>query len=378
MEEEESEDRSIQTHIPNCWPSNANGWSPSDYLDLLFTAPISHLLLLLFVVNIVDRQHSLDAHLLVSGIHQLNYYPSFFRCMNRVEEVEEEESLDYSLSVSSLNHQMAPESGNGTLQGAERIGKVSSISSIDSIDPDQEAYFSDCPSETDLDRLSMCLSEVSSDAADRKKPSLFSDIIQAQLALWTLIFSIFYSYAWQQHRKKFLLSLFFVVPPVILVCCTISSLLTTIVILGRVFSAPLSIQQMFRMGKPDEDEVQTNLGSNYGGSGNLRRKRSMSGNSCHSTNSNRSSSCEELPKPVCRKHSTSQHGGSSLSLVCGTPTSPLGNGFANGFTASHNGFGHSYSNGLNSRSLSVSGTAPKLSYQYSHSAGGGDLHQKNL
>lgn len=285
--------------------------------------------------------------------------------MNRLDEEDEEESQETELS--NLQGEMAPESGNGTMSGTiHRIGKVSSVSSIDSIEVDQmEAYVSDCTSD-DLDKLSMCLSEVSSENPDGRKPSLFSDIVQAQLALWTLIFSIFYSYAWQQHRKKFLFSLFFVVPPVILVCCTISSLLTTIVILGRIFSTPLRFQDMFKFGKADEDEVRTNLGSTYGGSGSLRRRRSMSGNSCHSSASNRSSSCEELPKPTCRKHSTSYYTGSTMSLVCGTPTSPpSGNGFVNGFTTSHNGYSGSYNglhshNGLNyNRSVSVSGNTAR-------------------
>lgn len=56
-----------------------------------------------------------------------------------------------------------------------------------------------------------------------KRPSIFREILQAQLALWTLIGSIFYSYAWVQHRKKFIFSLvsskhFLIYKLVFLVC----------------------------------------------------------------------------------------------------------------------------------------------------------------
>jgi hypothetical protein len=111
---------------------------------------------------------------------------------------------------------------------------------------------------------------------DRRRQSLISDIVQAQLALWTLVITVFYSYAWQQHRKKFLVSLvsccwlsllhllifsiiqFVVVPPVLVICCTLSSLLTAIVILGRLFSSPLRFQDILRMnGEIEESEGQS-------------------------------------------------------------------------------------------------------------------------
>lgn len=52
-----------------------------------------------------------------------------------------------------------------------------------------------------------------------------------------------------------------------------------------------------------------------------RRQRSNSMNSHYSSSetTTRSISCEELPKPVCRKHSTN-YSGSNFNLVFGTPT----------------------------------------------------------
>ncbi|KAH7718102.1 hypothetical protein AAVH_14514 [Aphelenchoides avenae] len=230
-----------------------------------------------------------------------------------------------------------------------KLAQVSSACSLDSLD--QDAYGSDEYYSDDLDKLSTCLSEVSAESNDCKKSSLFHDVIQAQLALWTLIISIFYSYAWQQHRKKFLISLFLVVPPVIVVCCTMSSLLTAIVILGRLFSTPLRFEDMLKGSGSydDEDDVQYN-GLTYGTLG--RRRRSVSGNSVHSSISERSSSCEELPKPTCRKHSTSNgsHGsGATSPVVC--------NGNGNYF-------------GLAGRAASI--TSSRLSYTYAHSPGGGE------
>jgi len=130
---------------------------------------------------------------------------------------------------------------------ARSLDKIlSRYSSLDSLD--QSVY--DAHSE-DLDKLSVCLSEASSDNED-KRASLFGELLQAQLALWTLIGSIFFSYVWQQHRKKFLFSLFVVVPPVIILCITISSLLTAIVILGRIFSTPLRFEDILKFGGTEE------------------------------------------------------------------------------------------------------------------------------
>ncbi|KAK6012588.1 hypothetical protein OSTOST_22240 [Ostertagia ostertagi] len=55
-----------------------------------------------------------------------------------------------------------------------------------------------------------CLSDdvtVSSDPGKELSTSIFYDVVQALVALWTCVFSLLYSYAWRQHRKKFILSI---------------------------------------------------------------------------------------------------------------------------------------------------------------------------
>uniref|UniRef100_A0A914I546 Transmembrane protein n=1 Tax=Globodera rostochiensis TaxID=31243 RepID=A0A914I546_GLORO len=256
--------------------------------------------------------------------------------------------------------------------GTNQLSKVVRASSMDQIrmgeqqQQNNEEWLSQdelmgCSSD-ELDKLSMCLSEASSENQDRRRPSLFSDIIQAQLALWTLVITVFYSYAWQQHRKKFLLSLFVVVPPVLLLICTLSSLLTAIVILGRLFSSPVRFHDILRVddGALDESEggsasggAFASFGSGMGGA----RRRTASGSlstSCQSCGGGSvgrslSMSCEELPKPMCRKHSTN---GSSLSLYGG-----------NGFGSATAGGGA----GLVARSESIgNGCQLQRHYQYAH------------
>jgi len=300
----------------------------------------------------LQQQYSPPSHNRLGSVSSSQTPPS-------MHSLQEEEGEHPTGNVNNAENDSVSSIRNGSAI-SERLGKVSSVSSIDTIDQTEEAYLSDCPSD-DLDKLSMCLSEASSEDVD-KKSSMFSDIVQAQLALWTLIGSIFYSYAWQQHRKKFLFSLFVMVPMITIVCCTLSSLLTAIVIIGRVFSTPVRFQDVFKMGANPDDEDKTRPGA-VGKHGSIRR-RSTSGNSVHSSMSGRSTSCEELPKPVCRKHSTSN--GSSLNLVCGTPTMYSSfNGGLNGFSgSSSNGFRGS-AHGLNGRSTSVC-NSPKRSYQYTH------------
>ena len=256
---------------------------------------------------------------------------------------------------------------NGNGNGSLLIGKVGSASSL-SAGREQEEWFSDefCSSD-ELDKLSMCLSEASSENnTDRRRQSLFSDIVQAQLALWTLVITVFYSYAWQQHRKKFLLSLFVVVPPILIICCTLSSLLTAIVILGRLFSTPLRFQDILRMdGEMEESEGSAggySIGGS-GGSGGAIRRRTVSGTSCHSCGGSvgrgLSVSCEELPKPVCRKHSGN---GSSLSLF-GSSGGPNG---SNGTIAGGGGVATMGANVI-ARSDSIGGqSSQRLAHQFSH------------
>ncbi|KAI6242639.1 hypothetical protein M3Y99_00168600 [Aphelenchoides fujianensis] len=216
---------------------------------------------------------------------------------------------------------------------------LSPFSSTDSLNGlDHDAYASDAQSE-DLDKLSLCLSEASSESNDGKRPSLFSELIQAQLALWTLIGSILYSYAWQQHRKKFLLSLFVVIPPVVIIVCTMSSLLTAIVIMSRIFSTSLCFEEILK-GNDSRDSVD---------GGFQQRYRTTSMNSTASLMSGRSSSCEKLPEPMCRKHSTSN---GSLHQISHRSISP-----------------NSIDNGSGIRSPSH-----RLSYAFAHSSGGNDFH----
>ncbi|KAL7072642.1 hypothetical protein ACQ4LE_007830 [Meloidogyne hapla] len=235
------------------------------------------------------------------------------------------------------------------------IGKVGSASSLSAgkepeniLNPE---WLSDdfCSSE-ELDKLSMCLSEASSSENNggRQRQSLLADIIQAQLALWTLIITIFYSYAWQNHRKKFLLSVFVVLPTAMVVCCTLSSMLTVIVILGRFFSSPVRFQDILHVdGANDDNDGSVSTAGGNGGGGIRRRATSVS--SCHSCGSIKgfNFSCDELPKPMCRKHSAE---GSSLSLFGG-------NGNGSGIVRSDSIGGYS--------------TRPRLTHQYSHSPADG-------
>ncbi|TMS35711.1 hypothetical protein L596_003051 [Steinernema carpocapsae] len=169
--------------------------------------------------------------------------------------------------------------------------KISSFSSIGSLDEEiaSSDYYSD-----DLDKLSMCLSEAESSESgnEAKQNALIYDIFQANLALWTLVFSLTYSYAWQQHRKKFLFSMVFVIPSVFLFACGLSVLMSFIVVCGRFLSTPFGIDHIIG-GCTSEEET-------FGG-----RRRTASGNSVRSSLSLRSPSLEELPKPLCRRHSSS-------------------------------------------------------------------------
>lgn len=230
-----------------------------------------------------------------------------------------------------------------TMTGLDLNRNLSRQSSIDSLTIDQDLYASDLPSD-DLDKLSTCLSEASSDTNEQKQTSVFSDVLQAQLALWTLIGSIFYTYAWQQHRKKFLFSLFVVVPPVVVVCCTISSMLTVIVIMGRFFSNPVRFEDMLKYKATTTNDART-----------PRRRRSTSTNTIYSSASGRSSSCEELPKPVCRKHSTSHGSYNSLNQISIRSTSPTS----------------IYSNGSTNGRCGPS-PSQKFSYTFTHCSGGAE------
>ncbi|CAJ0585758.1 unnamed protein product, partial [Mesorhabditis spiculigera] len=126
--------------------------------------------------------------------------------------------------------------------------------------------------------------------------SLFYDVVQAQVALWTCIFSLLYSYAWRQHRKKFIMSIFIIVPTVFTICCLISTLLTTIVVLGRLFSSPYTYTDFLNLKEKilpaDSDMAPTG------------RKRTLSGASTISWHSEVGQQ-DVLPRPLCRRHSAS-------------------------------------------------------------------------
>uniref|UniRef100_A0A914CG14 Uncharacterized protein n=1 Tax=Acrobeloides nanus TaxID=290746 RepID=A0A914CG14_9BILA len=184
------------------------------------------------------------------------------------------------------------------------------------------------------------VSEVSEKQEVKKAPVIY-EIINSQLALWTLVFSFLYSYAWKQHRKKFLMSMVFVVPTVMIVLCTISSLLTVIVILGRIFSTPIKIDDMLKFGHNEEDDQA------------YPRRRSLSGTSCRSSLSGRSSSTDELlPKPFCRKHSMSN--GSLNQLTFGSQNF--------GSNGAISGISSGSSNGSTNRSPTYLTNGRKFSY----------------
>ncbi|CAO4366131.1 unnamed protein product [Caenorhabditis nigoni] len=168
---------------------------------------------------------------------------------------------------------------------------ISRSSSIDSISG--EALLADYCSSDELDKLSTALSEVSSEGNNEHSTALLYDLFQAQLALWTCAFSLLYSYAWMQHRKKFLLSIFIVVPVTFTLTCAMSWLLSCIVIIGRIFSTPVDYKHYFdlsRHGGLDFDRETVC---------EAFRQRSMSGASSSSFQDE-----STLPKPLCRRHSS--------------------------------------------------------------------------
>uniref|UniRef100_A0A915MFS1 Uncharacterized protein n=1 Tax=Meloidogyne javanica TaxID=6303 RepID=A0A915MFS1_MELJA len=147
------------------------------------------------------------------------------------------------------------------------------------------------------------------------------------------------------------LSEFVVLPTAMVVCCTLSSMLTVIVILGRFFSSPVRFQDILHVdgGNDDNDGSVSTTGGGNGGGGIRRRTTSVS--SCHSCGGSSikgfTFSCDELPKPMCRKHSAE---GSSLSL----------------FGSNGNGSGI-----VRSDSIGGYSARPRLTHQYSHSPADG-------
>ncbi|CAL2033708.1 hypothetical protein CAEBREN_21591 [Caenorhabditis brenneri] len=206
---------------------------------------------------------------------------------------------------SVINHLPGASDQNGNTNhetsSPRRRSSISRSSSIDSISGEYliNEYFSS----EELDKLSTALSEVSSEGSNEHSTALITDLFQAQLALWTCAFSLLYSYAWMQHRKKFLLSIFIVVPVTFTLTCAMSWLLSLIVIIGRIFSTPVDYKHYFdlsRHGGLDFDRESIS---------EAFRQRSMSGGSNSSLPDDTT-----LPKPLCRRHS-------SLTSLCSRPPS---------------------------------------------------------
>jgi hypothetical protein len=140
------------------------------------------------------------------------------------------------------------------------------------------------------------------------------------------------------------------VPAVILACFTISSLLTAMVILSRIFSTPLRVNDILKFGE-EADSYQESEYICFNGiflfiDKNSRHRRTLSLKSYQSSVSGHSVITDdyELPKPMCRKHSTSNgslnqishHGTTSPNFIFngGSIKSPISHRFNYIFTHS--------------------------------------------
>ncbi|EFO91512.1 hypothetical protein GCK72_005818 [Caenorhabditis remanei] len=206
-----------------------------------------------------------------------------------------QDNSDLSPKPSVFDHSPITSDQNGNTSHEiplqRRRCTISRSSSTDSISG--ETLIGEYFSSDELDKLSTALSEVSSEGNNEHSTALVYDLFQAQLALWTCAFSLLYSYAWMQHRKKFLLSIFIVVPVTFTLTCAMSWLLSCIVIIGRIFSTPVDYKHYFDLSRHggldfDRDSVCEAF-----------RQRSMSGASSASLQDDTT-----LPKPLCRRHSS--------------------------------------------------------------------------
>uniref|UniRef100_A0A7E4ZXN0 Transmembrane protein n=1 Tax=Panagrellus redivivus TaxID=6233 RepID=A0A7E4ZXN0_PANRE len=198
---------------------------------------------------------------------------------------------------------------NGYYEPSYGLYKYGSIDSIDSV-LDEE--FHDAPINSgseDLDNLSNSLSEASKVSSEQEqKKNVIAEIYNAQMSFWSLVFSFLYSYAWLQHRKKFMMTSFVIIPIVLSICFTIAWLLSVIIIICRIFTIRANIEGMFRTQEVEEPQ-----------SSPIRRR--LGSTSSTASQFDRSVSCEELPRPLCRKHSTSS---TSINLVGTGAASPSG------------------------------------------------------
>ncbi|CAB3411182.1 unnamed protein product [Caenorhabditis bovis] len=167
---------------------------------------------------------------------------------------------------------------------------ASRSSSIESISGDM--LISEYMSSDELEKLSMTLSEASA-GNNGDKTTLFDDMLQAQLALWTFAFSLLYSYAWVQHRKKFLICIFVIIPVALTLTCIISWLLGFIVILGRFFTTPVNYGRYFDASKHEGYAFDRNMARE------AYRQRSFSGASAITYTTE-----NMYPMTMCRRHSS--------------------------------------------------------------------------
>uniref|UniRef100_A0A1I7XQ71 Conserved plasma membrane protein n=1 Tax=Heterorhabditis bacteriophora TaxID=37862 RepID=A0A1I7XQ71_HETBA len=173
--------------------------------------------------------------------------------------------------VPRLSQDLPDEAGDDAPRTKEPI--MSRSISVDSLEPD--AIITEYFSSDELDKLSSCLSE--------------------EVAVYEILnSSCFKTKVMTKEVVLIYIDGFFVVPTVFTVCCAISTLLTTIVILGRIFSTPIDYKEFL--------SIRENMIERQDSTDGAHRQRSYSGASDMSMASE-----DYLPKPLCRRHSSSHN-----------------------------------------------------------------------